>query len=460
MNTNSDNHAPIIGIDFGTTKTMVAEYDPLRMFAKVRKLGQSGDEMPTSMYVTDTDEVFFGDDADSEGEQDSSNHIRRFKMLLGKSTETQFGSKTATPTDLAAEFLTHLRQRLESDVFHRSVEHVVLTVPAIFGPAQRKDLTLAAERAGFKKVELLAEPVAAGIAYCNHHTDLSKDLRFIVVDWGGGTFDLAVVERNEADECKVLLDYVDGDSGIGGEDLDDDFRIAVSEMIKNRGHEPLELQPKHEWGRYRRELTRAKEGLSVKTNLTMSFTLNGGKLERIPIERSKLEEIIYEKVHQGALKVAELVARCRNNGCVPDFILLAGGTSRIPLISKLLEQVAGLPSRTWSEGRDAIAIGAAIYSHRVFDQKAIVKKSTSAIDLSDDLSTARKNIVIAINSIKDKMEFYQSEIINFSDSSYVNIEKECLHEDSSEESLFSIRNLTLYARGIQTAIDLFKMFGR
>jgi molecular chaperone DnaK len=383
MNTNSDNHGPIIGIDFGTTKTMVAEFDPVRAFAKVRKLGRSGDEMPTSIYVTDADEVLFGDDADDEGIQDSSNHIRRFKMLLGKATETQFGSKTAKPTDLAAEFLSHLRGRLESEVFHRSVEHVVLTVPAMFGPAQRKDLTVAAQRAGFKKVELLTEPVAAGIAYCNHHTDLSKNLRFLVVDWGGGTFDLAVVERNETDECKVLLEYVGGASEIGGEDLDDELSIAVSEMVKNTDSQPLEI-PKHEWGKYRRELTRAKEGLSAKTNLTMNFTLEGGKLARIPIERSKLEEVIHEKVHQGARQVAELVARCRNNGCMPDFILLAGGTSRIPMIAVLLEQVAGLPCRTWSEGRDAIALGAAIHAHRILGRTTSIPESTSASESNSE----------------------------------------------------------------------------
>jgi molecular chaperone DnaK (HSP70)/ribosomal protein L7/L12 len=377
MNTNSDNHGPIIGIDFGTTKTMVAEYDPARNFAKVRKLGRSSDEMPTSMYVTDANEVFFGDEADEEGMHDAPNHIRRFKMLLGKSTETQFGSKTAKPTDLATEFLSHLRGRLETEVFHRAVEHVVLTVPAMFGPAQRKDLTLAAEHAGFKKVELLAEPVAAGIAYCDHHTDLSNNLRFLVVDWGGGTFDLAVVERNGADECKALLEYVGGASEIGGEDLDDDFWIAVSAMIKDTGSQPLELQPKHEWGKYRRELTRAKEGLSTKNNLIMSFTLDGGKLVRIPIDRSKLEEVIHEKVHQGARQVAELVARCRKNGCVPDFILLAGGTSRIPMIAILLEQVAGLPCRTWSEGRDAIALGAAIHAHRIFESPARLPESAA-----------------------------------------------------------------------------------
>jgi actin-like ATPase involved in cell morphogenesis len=382
MSTNpNSSQGPIIGIDFGTTKTMVAEYDPAKRFAKVRKLGRGGDEMPTSMYVTDGGEVLFGDDADDEGIHDSSKHHRRFKMLLGKTTETQFGRRAAMPIDLAAEFLSHLRIRLESEVLHRPLEQVVLTVPAMFGQAQRKDLTKAAERAGFKNVELLAEPVAAGIAYCDHHTDLTKNLRFLVVDWGGGTFDLAVVERNEADECRALYDYVDGAGDIGGEDLDDELEIAVSEMVKSTGFQPLELQPEHELGKFRRELTRAKEGLSSKNQVTANFTLDG-KLARIPLDQSRLEEIIHDKVHQGARQVAELVERCRKNGCKLDFILLAGGTSRIPMIPRLLEQSAGLPCRTWSEGRDAIALGAAIHAHRIQDSGTSVPISdpTSASD--------------------------------------------------------------------------------
>lgn len=375
---------PIIGIDFGTTKTMVAEYDPVKKIAKAHKLGRGGDEMPTSIYVTEEGDVLFGDDADDEGVLDSPKHIRRFKMLLGKARETQFGKKSVTPIDLAAEFLSHVRKRLESEVLHRPVERLVLTVPAMFGPAQRKDLTTAADRAGFTSVELLAEPVAAGIAYCDHNTDLSTNLRFLVVDWGGGTFDLALVERNGTEECKVLGEFVAGCADIGGEDLDDELWFAVDRLVTGAGFQALGLQPKHEWGKYRRDLTRAKEGLTARSQVTINFTLDGGKLARIPLTQGKLEEVIAEKVQSGARQVADLVERCRKNGSPPDFILLAGGTSRIPMIAILLEQVAGLPCRAWSGGRDAIALGAAIHAHRILEMPASVPRSTSAIGPNHD----------------------------------------------------------------------------
>jgi molecular chaperone DnaK (HSP70) len=364
----NSSQGPIIGIDFGTTKTMVAEYDPVKKSAKVHKLGRGGDEMPTSIYVTEEGDVLFGDDADDEGVLDSPNHIRRFKMLLGRPTDTPFGTKSVTPIELAAEFLGHVRKRLEHEVFHRPVERLVLTVPAMFGPAQRKDLITAAGRAGFKSVELLAEPVAAGIAYCDHNTDLSTNLRFLVVDWGGGTFDLALVERNGMDECKVLGGLVDGCADIGGEDLDDELWGAVDGRVTGAGFQSLGNQPKHEWGKYRRELTRAKEGLTARSQLTINFTVDSGKLVRIPFSRTELEEVIAEKVQIGARQVADLVERCRKNGFPPDFLLLAGGTSRIPMIAKVLEQVSGLPCRAWSEGRDAIALGAAIHANRILER--------------------------------------------------------------------------------------------
>ena len=397
-----NNQSPVIGIDFGTTKTIVAEYDPLKKSAKVHKLGRAGDEMPTSIYVTPEEDVLFGDDADDEGLIDSLNHIRRFKMLLGKSMKTQFGKNPITPIDLAAKFLTHVRNRLESEVFHRSVDRLVLTVPAMFGPAQRKDLITAAGRAGFTSVELLAEPVAAGIAYCDHNTDLSTDLRFLVVDWGGGTFDLALVERNGADECRVLGEFVAGCADIGGEDLDDELRIAVDRLVTDAGFQSLSLQPKHEWGKYRRELTRAKEGLTSRSQVPINFTVDGGKLARIPFSRAELEEVIADKVQIGARQVAELVERCRKSGSPPDFILLAGGTSRIPMIAKLLEQVAGLPCRAWSEGRDAIALGAAIHAHKILDDAPSVPEISP---LGTPLEQAHGNLKMADHKgIVDDME--------------------------------------------------------
>jgi hypothetical protein len=101
-----------------------------------------------------------------------------------------------------------------------------------------------------------------------------------------------------------------------------------------------------------------------------SFTLDKDKLARIPIRRAKLEEVFSEKIQRGARQVANLVARCRKANLAPDFILLAGGTSRIPMIARILEKTAGLQCRSWSEGRDAIALGAAIHASKLWTENS------------------------------------------------------------------------------------------
>lgn len=364
---------PYIGIDFGTTKTMVAEFDPAKRFPKVRKLGRQSDEMPTSMYVAEDGQVLFGDYADDEGGHDCLGYIRRFKMDLGKTTKRPFGRQLVKPVHLTERFLADLRTRLESEVCHRPVELAVITVPATFGPAQRKDLEQAASGAGFQEVVLLSEPEAAGLAYCEQNTDLSSKQRFLVADWGGGTFDLAVLERDEYGNSRVLGHYVDGLSGIGGEDLDDLFWDVAPRLLA--GFPPLDRQPRQHWARYRRHITEIKKSLSVKPETTAGFVLENGDFVRRSVTRSELETIIGEKVLEGAGRVADLVKRCRADKCDLDYILLAGGTSLIPMIPLKFEQAAGLKCRRWAEGRDAIALGAAIHAFRVFGEEAAATPS-------------------------------------------------------------------------------------
>jgi len=359
-----------IGIDFGTTKTMVAEYQQQKKSAKVHKLGREL-EMPTLIHDSETGERVYGDMADEEGDHDPIGRIDRFKLDLGKPSK-QFGRKNCTAVDLTADFLSHLRELLKEEVVHHLIERVVLTVPAIFGPAQRTDLTKAAKQAGFKQVELLAEPVAAGIAYCDHE-GLKGKLRFLVVDWGGGTFDVALVDRDEAGGINVPKEYVKGRQGIGGEDLDDDFWEATSGRLVKNGGAALEALPNTSWGKYRRDLKRTKERLSDKMEVPLPLLTQDNQPEIMTWTRSELEDVLSKRIREGVSAVAELVELCVKADMTPEFILLAGGTSRTPLIHKLLIETCNVPCRAWKEGRDAIALGAALYSHKLWGetQKAV-----------------------------------------------------------------------------------------
>jgi tetratricopeptide (TPR) repeat protein len=348
---------------------MVASYDPVKKSAKPLTFGRGKFEKPTSMYVTEKCELLFGDDADDEGITDMPNHIRRFKMKLGKPGLAHVGRKSGTAMQLTSEFLSNLRWQMENQVLHTKVDRVVLTVPAIFGPAQRHDLTEAARQAGFSRVSLLEEPVAAGIAYCDHHGDISEELRFIVVDWGGGTFDVAHVERSSSGEIKVHEDFVVGLDDIGGEAFDDELWEIASNALNSAGYGSLNNQSSENWGRYRRDLSRAKENLSTKSSVSMTFTLNDGKTAKISLEREDFNKIIMPMIQKAASFLSGLIVRAYNAGCPPEFILLAGGTSRIPLICQELERITGLKCRQWSDGREAIALGAAIRANQLWGSR-------------------------------------------------------------------------------------------
>jgi len=386
-----------IGIDFGTTKTMVAEYHVLKKSAKVHRLGRAFLEIPSTIHTSESGEMFFGDAADDEWDSDPRGRIDRFKMKLGIADPSQFGRMTCTAADLTADFLGYVRGLLKERVIHHAVNRVVLTIPAMFGPAQQKDLTAAAERAGFKEVELLREPIAAGIAYCDHE-GLDGRLRFLVVDWGGGTFDVALLERDEAGDIKVPRQFVRGLPGIGGEDLDDDFWQATSERLINEGCLALDARPNTLRGKYHRELKRTKEKLSEKTVVDLRLVAEDSRIEKLTWTRSDLEDVFSKKLRAGVSAVAELVEQCRKSKCPPEFILLAGGTSRIPLIQQLLGQATQIPCRSWSEGRDAIALGAAIYSHHLWGDNAIpspLETKDSSANKSSAMSQYRRLLEVA-----------------------------------------------------------------
>lgn len=369
-----------VGIDFGTTKTMVASYDTTKKSARPLTLGRGKFEKPTAMYATESGTMLFGDDADDEGLTDYPNHIRRFKMKLGKPGMAHVGRKTGTAKELTAEFLTDLRKQMEQQVLHTKVERVVITVPAMFGPAQRNDLMLAAKQAGFTHVELLEEPVAAGIAYCDHQNDLSSQLRFIVVDWGGGTFDVALLEKFPTGEIKVHEDFVIGLDDIGGEVFDDLLWETASSELRARGNGTLEEQDQVRWGSYRRDLMRAKEKLSSHANTSLSFIMRNNMTAKITIERSHFNEIIRPMIQKAASFVSQLLVRAFNAKCSPEFILLAGGTSRIPFIAEEFERITGVKCRQWSDGREAIATGAAIKCKELFARESNEYKENSETD--------------------------------------------------------------------------------
>lgn len=354
-----------MGIDFGTTKTMVAKYDRSKRCTIPLQLGRGAFELPSSIFLSKEDETLFGDEAEDEGLSDYINLIRRFKMKLGHQGPAHVGRKVGTAEELCGEFLRHLKLLLEKDVLHQELERASLTVPAMFTLAQRKEIERAALSAGFTQVELLDEPTAVGMAYCDQ-IDVEKELRFLVIDWGGGTFDVALVERAPDGSFRAAPEFISGLDDLGGESLDDHLWKAFSSSVVAAGYQALDKQDPMRWGQYRQEITRAKERLSNRDSVRANFHIDGDSPVPIVFERSTLEEALIEPVRKGAAFVEDLLKRCQAEGSPPEFILLAGGTARIPMIKRVFEEHLKIECRTWSQGREAIALGAALHARNLW----------------------------------------------------------------------------------------------
>jgi molecular chaperone DnaK len=235
-----------IGIDFGTTKTLVCRWDERRQQPVEIRLGRLG-PMPTSIHVDSSGKPdLFGDDP--------AGYVSRVKRYLGRKAPLVLHGKPSDPVSLVSEFLRHVRSRIEEEALHGPVGYTVITVPALFGPAAKASLKQAAETAGFSNFELLDEPVAGGLAFLHDSPATVQGQNFLVFDWGGGTLDLAVVRR-DGENLLEVPNLLGGDIALGGEDIDDSIVERVSAMLTSQGRPSLEEQQEKHLTHARRALT-------------------------------------------------------------------------------------------------------------------------------------------------------------------------------------------------------------
>ena len=166
-------HFHTIGIDFGTSKTLVSHINPQTGHPETIRLGRGGDLIPTTIFIDSAGRFSFGDDADDMIEDISGTYLRGFKMQLGSDTPVHMylarngDFRQLTAKDLVREYLLYIRQQVKKLVYQgEPVTAATITRPVNFSPAQCQELQQAALAAGFEHVEFTTEPEAAGLAYC------------------------------------------------------------------------------------------------------------------------------------------------------------------------------------------------------------------------------------------------------------------------------------------------------
>lgn len=367
----------IIGIDLGTTNSVVAvmEGDKVTVIANE----EGGRTTPSVVGFTPKGEILVGQVAKRQRVTNPENTIYSIKRFMGrrynevlneikqvpyKVVEGPNGDarvvaqgKEYTPQQISAFILQKLKKAAE-DYLGEKVEKAVITVPAYFNDAQRKATKDAGTIAGLEVVRIINEPTAAALAY---GMDKKKDEIIAVYDFGGGTFDISILEVGEG---VVEVKATNGDTHLGGDDIDQRIlEWIVSEFKKETG---IDLtQDKMALQRLKEAAEKAKIELStmMETEINLPFITadaTGPKHLLMKMTRAKLEQLAEDIIMRSIPPVKQAL---EDAGLKPediDEVILVGGQTRMPRIQQLVRDFFGKEPHKGVNPDEVVAVGAAI----------------------------------------------------------------------------------------------------
>jgi molecular chaperone DnaK len=352
-----------LGIDLGTTQTAAAVLAGGRV--EPARLGARRAEIPSAVFVRDDGGLLVGEAAERRGQEEPARLAREFKRRMGDPVPILAGGVPFSAHALTAKLLRHVLDTV-TRLQDGPPTSVALTYPANWGPYKREQLDQAIRLADAGPVRLLTEPEAAARQHATTRR-IAPGETVAVYDLGGGTFDVAVLRR-EGDGF-VLLGSPEGIEQLGGADFDEAVFAHVLGALDGglAGLDPSDPEAMLALSRLRRDCVEAKESLSFDTEATIPVALPG-RHTRVRLNRSEFEAMIAPSVQD---TVDATRRALRSAGVEPaglSAILLAGGSSRIPLVAQVLAAEFERPVVADPHPEYSVALGAA---------------STTAADLPD-----------------------------------------------------------------------------
>jgi molecular chaperone DnaK len=367
----------IVGIDLGTTNSLVAYTDPQSKQPKCI-VGPYGSALCPSVVSLDADgNVIVGTPARrrlltqpertiysvkrlmGRGVKDIQDELKLFPFRLDPSSSNvirvRLGEKVFTPPEISAFILRELKNWAEA-FFGQAVDRAVITVPAYFNDAQRQATKDAGKIAGLEVLRLVNEPTAAALAYGLHDKQRGK---VGVYDLGGGTFDISIlklISTDEGDIYQVLS--TNGDTHLGGDDIDNLLQAFVHEKILQT--DEIDFSPHGELAQeLRKSLIALKHDLSEKDSATLRFPLPNGKVFTQEFTRGALDALIRPVVDRTMVPVKLALADAKLKPEEIDEVVLVGGTTRTPLVRKTVEDYFGRAPHVELNPDEVVALGAA-----------------------------------------------------------------------------------------------------
>jgi Fe-S protein assembly chaperone HscA len=375
----------IVGIDLGTTNSLVAYTDPQTSQPKCIQ-GPYGSTLCPSVVSLDADgTIVVGEAARRRlltqpertiysvkrlmgcGPADIQNELKLFPFRIdpaGKNViRVLLGDKVFTPPEISAFILRELKDWAEAH-FGEPVDRAVITVPAYFNDAQRQATKDAGKIAGLEVLRLVNEPTAAALAYGLHEKQRGK---VAVYDLGGGTFDISVlklISTADGDIFQVLS--TNGDTHLGGDDIDNLLQSFVHELILQ--HDEIDFSPHGELAQeLRKALIDLKHQLSENESATLRFSLPNGDVFTHEFTRRALDALIGPVVDRTMVPVKQALADAQLKPNEVDEVVLVGGTTRTPLIRRTVQEFFDRAPHIELNPDEVVALGAAVQAN-ILDQ--------------------------------------------------------------------------------------------
>lgn len=350
----------VFGIDLGTTYSCIAYVDETGR-ATVINNQEGTNTTPSVVNFASPTQVVVGQVAKENAVIDPQNTVSLVKTLMGKSNfAISYNGEDVSPEEASSYILRKLAGDA-SKLIDAEVKDVVITCPAYFGTAERTATKNAGEIAGLNVIEIISEPTAAALYYGCAKEQGEKTV--LVYDLGGGTFDVTVMHVSPG---KIEMVCSDGNHELGGKNWDDAvMQYLASEFCSETGFDG-------DFDEYaqqdlRLKVEKAKQQLSTREKVPVMMDAAGLRA-RVEITRQTFDEITEALLNESIEKTDAAIALAAERGYTIDEILLVGGSTRMPQVTKILTEKYGMEPKIL-EPDEAVAKGAAIYALGAYEVK-------------------------------------------------------------------------------------------
>jgi len=344
----------IIGIDLGTTRSAMAAIQDGE--PKILE-NNEGERVTPSIVAFDGDERIIGKQAKNQVVTNEKNTVKSIKRHMGEDYTVELNDEEYTPQEISSMILQKLKTDAE-DKLGNGVEKAVITVPAHFDDTQRQATKDAGEIAGLEVERILNEPTAAALAY---GLDDEKEQTVLVYDFGGGTFDVTVLEMGDG---IYEVQSTEGDNDLGGDDFDEEIVHWVLEKFEEENG--IDLSGEDEaMQRIREKAEEVKKELSSRKQAKINIPFihqEDGDTYNIDYEltRSSFEDLIGDLVQKTTEPTETAIEDAGISKKDIDEVILVGGTTRVPAVREHVQAITGQKPNQEVSPDEAVAQGASI----------------------------------------------------------------------------------------------------